>query len=55
VMYLLADDVLEFDGEVIEEPREYHAVHPTPGWEQVGNNVSNDVAVNDVAVKGEVQ
>jgi hypothetical protein len=53
-MSLLADDVLELDGEVIEETQEYHAVHPTPGWEQVGNKVGNDVAVDDVAVKGEV-
>jgi hypothetical protein len=50
---LVADDVLELDGDGSVEPEEDHGVHqgPGPGWR--GGDVFEDVVVEGVAPQGE--
>jgi hypothetical protein len=50
---LVADDVLELDGDSSVEPGEHHGVHQGPGRGRRGGNVVKDVVVEGVAPQGE--
>jgi hypothetical protein len=50
---LVADDVLELDGDGSMEPREDHGVHQGPCWGRWGGDVVEDVVVEGVAPQGE--
>jgi hypothetical protein len=50
---LVADDVLELDGDGVVEPREHHAVHQGPGRGRRGLDVIEDVVSESIAPKSE--
>jgi hypothetical protein len=50
---LVADDVLELDGDSSVEPREDHGVHQGPGRGRWGGDIVEDVVVEGVAPQGE--
>jgi hypothetical protein len=50
---LVADDVLELDGDGSVEPGEDHRVHQGPGPRRRGGDVVEDVVVEGVAPQGE--
>jgi hypothetical protein len=50
---LVADDVLELDGDGSVEPGEDHGVHQGPGWGRRGGDVVEDVVIEGVAPQGE--
>jgi hypothetical protein len=50
---LVADDVLELDGDGSMEPGEDHGVHQGPGLGRWGGDVVEDVVVEGVAPQGE--
>jgi hypothetical protein len=50
---LVANDVLELDGDGTMEPREHHTVHQPPGWRRWGNEVVEDVVGKSVSPKCE--
>jgi hypothetical protein len=50
---LVADDVLELDGDSSVEPGEHHGVHQGPCRGQRGGDVVKDVVVEGVAPQGE--
>jgi hypothetical protein len=50
---LVANDVLELDGDGSVEPGEDHGVHQGPGWGRRGGDVVEDVVVEGVATQGE--
>jgi hypothetical protein len=50
---LVADNVLEHDGDSSVEPGEHHDVHQGPDWGRRGGDVVKDVVVKGVAPQGE--
>jgi hypothetical protein len=50
---LVADDVLELDGDGVVEPREHHTVHQGPGRGRRGLDVIEDVVSESIAPKSE--
>jgi hypothetical protein len=50
---LVADDVLELDGDGVVEPREHHGVHQGLGRGRRGDDVIEDVVSESIAPKGE--
>jgi hypothetical protein len=50
---LVADDVLELDGDGVVEPRELHGVHQGLGQGRRGGDVVENVVVENIAPHGE--
>jgi hypothetical protein len=50
---LVADDVLELDGDSVVEPKEHDCVHQGPGHGRWGDDVVEDVVGESVAPQGE--
>jgi hypothetical protein len=50
---LVADDVLQLDGDGVVEPREHHTVHQALGWRRRGDEVVETVVGESVLPKRE--
>jgi hypothetical protein len=52
-VHLVADDVMELNGDGAVEPREHHGVHQGPGRGRRGDDVVEDVVGESIVSQGE--